>query len=732
MAIKKNKSAKKTSVDMALTSGQSELAQRLQDVQSYWTRQYNNVEDDLRFRSGDQWDERIRRSRESKNQPVVTTDFTQNIIQRIVNPIRKNPFGIRVKHKDLKMDELYQGLVRDIEYQSNASEAYETGFDTGVGTGIGYIMVNTDYQDDNSLDQTIRIERVSDPTSIWIDPMTDKIDGSDMRYAMQVKYIAKDQAEAEYDYDEDVYGGVYEQLFRNWIVPDNTVPEMIYWNIVSKKTKRTWLADGTVVDGKVDENIPEEAILGSRTVDKKHVEVIKYVGAKEVSVTKLQTDYIPVIPVYGDPVFDGKWRGYGGIVRLVRDTQTRINLFASNELLLIQTAPIAPWLITAGQIENYEDIWATANSENHDHLPYNETSLNGTPVGPPVRADNAAQTQHLQLAKGGAIEDMQRTTGIFDSSVGRDDVTGQSGVALSLKNNNADISSYHYVDNLTKSITQCGKVVLQLINTLYDTERELTIRAEDGSTQIVKINLSEMGAKYTDFDTEVEAGPMLANEREMQNEVLLEMGRLDPQKFSMLADLLVENMNMSGSSKIVERLRKLLPPELQPKDSNAEAEGKMDPQAEAALQAADQNLTQMQGMLDQYEGIMSNLQTQLLDNEHDRKAKIEAEQIKAETDLAIAELNNATKLEVERIKAGAAAVSDNKQIMVKARENINSQASETIQELEGSVSDIVDVNPEDAMGMTQKVGGPIGPMEGMGEVMDEGVEMVENLDDLLE
>lgn len=713
---------KKKNNKSALTDEQSELHNRLQEVQSYWTRQQNNIEDGLRFKSGDQWDETIRKKRERKGQPVVTTDFTSNIINRVVNPIRKYPYGMRVKHKDLKIDELYQGLIRDIEYRSNASEAYEVGIDNSCSVGIGYLIANTNYIDDESLDQTITIESVSDPTSIWIDPMTESVTGADMRYAIQVKYLNKDEAEAEYDLGTTVeYDGVYEQLYRNWIIPDNTIPEMLYWNLKHTTTKRTWRKDGTFFDGEPEEPINEEDIAGTREIEKKSVEVCRYVGAKEVSKTTLNIDFVPVICVYGDVIFDGKWRGYAGLVRKVRDTQTRINLFASNELQLIQTAPIAPWLITAGQITGFEKIWNTANTENHDHLPYKQESINGTMSPPPMRADNSAQTQHLQVSKAGAIDDMQRTTGIFDSNIGNEDIAGQSGVALSLKNSNADISSFHYIDNLTKSITQCGRVVLQLINTLYDTERTVTIRDEEGNTQEVTINIAELSANYSDFDTEVEAGPMLQNERETQNEALLEIGRLDPAKFSMLSDLLVENMNLAGGNKIVDRLRKLLPPDLQPQDKNAPEQN---PQAMQALQLAEQQKAQLEQMLDQAGDIIQNLQTQIIDNESDRKADIEKAKIDAEVKLTTTQMNNESKEKIALLNAGSKAESDDKKIAQEGRQNIIDQTDKTFSEIEGNISDTMNQMP-DAMDMTAKVGGPIG-----GEL--EGPEEVESLDDLMD
>jgi len=721
MDIKKTNTYEKSDQDM-------EISKRLQEVQGYWTRQYQNMQEDLRFGSGDQWSLKARALRYDK--PVLTMDFTSGIINRVVNPVRKNPFGMRVKHNDKAMNELYQGLIRDIEYKSNASEAFETAFENAVTTGIGYFIVNTSYEDTETLNQTISIERISDPTSIYIDPNCEKIDGSDMKYAFRIKYIDKDEANRMYDLENDTeHLSNYTGLYKEWVVPENSIPEMIYYSIESDTVKRTWMKDGTFIDGEVDGSIPEEAIAGQRDIEKKYILVYKYVGGKKVEETRLETEYIPVVPVFGNPIFEDSWRGWGGIVKLVRDSQSMINYYASSEAQLIQSAPVSPWLIEEGQLEGYEDVWSTANTDAHDHLPYKAVSLGDKPAPPPQRVDNTAQTTHLTNARSSAIADMQRSTGIFDSQMGQEDIAGQSGIAIARKDQNASITSYHYIDNLMKSITQCGRITLDLINSIYDVERKLSVRGEDGSILEINGNVKESGRPSAEFDTEVEAGPMLQNEKDMTNAMLMEVGRLMPEKFGLFADILVANLGAPGSGEVVERLKKTLPPELlQEEDGGGEAPS---PQAIAALQSADQNMAQMQAMLEEYEGIIENLQTQILDNENDRKAKIEAEQIKAETDIVVTEMNNETKIAVERIKAGSKANADNKKIAADARKNILSMVDKSMNDIPGSVSDVVSVNAEGAMDQTAKPGGPVAFTEGS-ELESEGDTVVQSIDDLLE
>lgn len=707
------------------------LRSRMQEAQGYWSRQYENIVEDLTFASGNQWSEQARKARSGK--PVLTMNFVNNYINKIVNPIRKNPFGVNVKHSEKQINHLFQGLVREIEYQSNASEAYETALENAVISGMGFIILDTDYEDDTSLNQTIKICRVSDPTSVYIDPNSEKIDGSDAEYAMRVKYIDKKKAAKLYDIREDELSGTGSvDIFRSLMTPDGSVPEVIYYSKEYKKVKRTWLQDGSYFDGESEFPVSPEMIAGERTIEQAYVKVCKYIGSNKVSETKLDTQYIPVVPVYGDRVIDDSWKGWSGIVKLLRNPQEMVNYYASAEAQAVQSAPTAPWLLAEGQIEGYEDIWATANTGQHDHLPYRTMSLNGQQVPPPQRVPSGAETGHLTQARLSAIEDMQRTTGIFDSQVGREDIAGQSGRAILLKRQNADITTYHYIDNLMKSITQVGRIMLQLINSLYDTSRKLNVRGENGETVQIEGNIQEMGIDSSKFDTEVEAGPMIQNEKEMTNAMLLEIGQLMPEKFGMLADIIIENLNTPGSEEAVERLKKMLPPELLPEDENAEAP---DPMAMQALQQAEQTINEQQQMMDQYETVIEQLQQVIISGEQDRQNKIQVEEIKSQTSLAETEMNNATKVEVERIKAGSNAESQIRKIAADAEAQIRklvldmeAKSADAIQQVE-----VIGVDADEAMQMIPKVGGPVGgESEEAYDLGEQAEESVESIDDLLE
>ena len=699
------------------------MISRLSDANAHWSRQMTNIIEDKKFASGNQWNDKARAQRQNK--PTLTIDFTGTLIKKVTNPVRKNPFGMNVKNPSDQVTKLYQGLIRDIEYESMAEEVYECALENAVESGIGWVKIVTEWADDNSLDQVIRLKKVPDPTTILLDPHSEHIAGADATYAFELGYIDKLLAEEQYDLEgSPEHMAMYDTMYRGWNIPANSIPEMIYYCIEEEKSTKTWMKTGETYEGKPDIPPDESMVQGSRSISKKYVKVCKYVGGKKVDETRMDIPYIPIIPVYGDRVYDGDtWRGWAGMVRKVRDSQSMINYYASAEAQLVQSAPVSPWLIEEGQIEGYEDIWATANTDLHDHLPYRARNLGNTVIAPPQRVDNSAQTTHLTNARMMAVEDMQRASGIMGPALGEDDAPGQSGRAILLKQHATEMPNYHYIDNLKKTISQCGRVVIPLMNSVYDTERELTLRTERNEPMNIRGNITQYGAEK--FDTEVTAGPMVQYEKEMTNATLLEIGRIAPDKLGLFADIILQNVQAPGTEEAVDRLRKSLPPELLPETDNAP-----DPQAMAALQEAQNTIQAQEATMEQYEAIIQTLQTQIIDSERDRKADIEKEAIKSETELAVAELESETKIEVERIKAGSKAESDNKKIIADARARLDEKVSEVTEDADESISEISDLTPENAMQLTEKPGGPVGGA--FIEEPDASGETVESIDDLLE
>ena len=643
----KNKNTQNTNEDIDAVKM---ISDRLSQVSGYMSTQYAQIKDDLEFASGKQWTTEERNQRETVDgRPTVTIDQTRPYIDRIVNALRVAPIGIRVETDNEDATEIIQDKVRAIEYENVATEAYEQAYENAVAAGIGFIKIGTKYENDDTLDQKITIDRMFTPTAAFIDPFSTKIDGSDANWGGCVDFIDEDIAKETYGDDATgVLGNI--SAWNTWKIPENSVAELVFYMKRTQSEDRYWLTDGTVIDGK-DEiaDLDPSYINKSRKIEKSVVEVYHYIGSKLIDKTELPIKYIPIVPVYGDRLYlDDENIYYGGIVHRLRDLNKMVNYLASTEMELASQSPKAPWIIAESQIEGYEEIWENANTTPIPFLPYKPVLEGENILPPPTRVNNSAQTQGFQQQRQMLQNDFGRVTGIYDQMFGNVDSNAQSGKAILLRQSSGELSTAQYLDNLAKSIAHVGKIVVDLMPYIYDTDRKQTLKNSDGDLRSESMNIADIfkQADFKSLDITAHAGPSYESRRREAVATILELGQAAPDKLSMTMDLLVDNLDAPGSKEISKRLKKMLPPGMLDEDVNAP-----DPQAIEALNVAQSTIAQQDDTLSYYEGVIQQLQSALISNQKDREQKMASDVIKAETDIAKTRMNNETDIQQELIKA---------------------------------------------------------------------------------
>ena len=143
---------------------------RFERDKSNWSEIHERAREDLHFLSDDkyaQWDEKVYNDRESSGRPVLTVDQLSQFVHQVSNDIRQNTPQLTVipdgDEASKEAAEAYKGLIRNIEYNSNADDAYDNAANSAVKCSIGYIRIDHDYCDDESFDQELLIKRVINP-----------------------------------------------------------------------------------------------------------------------------------------------------------------------------------------------------------------------------------------------------------------------------------------------------------------------------------------------------------------------------------------------------------------------------------------------------------------------------------------------------------------------------------------------------------------------------------------
>lgn len=606
--------------------------------------------EDLNFRAGKQWPDNIEQDRNRDGRPCLVINRLPQFVQQVTNDQRQNRPAIKVHPVDSTADvetaKIIQGLIKHIEYNSNAEVAYDTAFESAAIGGFGYWRLITDFVDANSFDQEILIKRIRNPFSVFFDPYASEPDGSDASWAFIIDDLPPDEYKLRYPDSELAQAGAdWAGIGNNlpgWVKSDSVrIAEYFY-----KETKDEiihLLSTGeSVRDADLQSRIMAAAsakiqveVVRSR---KTRIPVIKWCKINGIEILE-QTEWpgihIPIVPVYGAELFvDGK-RILESVIRNAKDSQRMYNYWASAETEAIALAPRTPFIVAEGQIEGYEEHWKTANRRNHAYLPYKPTTASGQMAPPPQRQSFEPAVQAITSARMVAADDLKATTGIYDASLGAQS-QDTSGIAIQRRNTQAQTSNFHYVDNLTRSLRHTGRILVDLIPKIYDTARAARIIGDDGEQKVVTINQKfndESGKEVLypldagRYDVTVDTGPSFASKRQEAAASMLSLAQSYPQIMGLAGDLLVKNMDWPGSQEIAERIKKTLPPGLAEDPKQAQ----IPPQAQAQMQQMQMMIKQLTEHLHAASQV---IETKKLDLEHRERVEIMKLQVEAEIQLA--------------------------------------------------------------------------------------------------
>lgn len=640
--------AKKSKTNTGVVENDDPLASardRFEKAQSYWSKDREAALDDIRFRSGEQWPEAIQKQRETDKRPCLVVDKLNQYVRQIVNDGRQNRPSIKVRPVDNGADvataEVLSGIVKHIEDRSNADAAYDTALDSAATCGQGYFRVLTEYSHDGTFNQDIVIRRVRNPLSVVIDPMAQEADGSDMKFAFVVEDMTKVEFEAAYpdltpdDWEADCAGSKYGDWYGD------TVRVAEYWWVEETEQKLYLLGDQSVINEEkykaaMDVGLPLD-IVEERTLPKRTVKWCKMSGKDYLEKPKdWPGKYIPIMVVWGNEIDVEGEVCHSGIIRPAKDAQRLYNYSRSAFAERVALTPKAPWVAAEGQVEDYADEWATANVENHSVLRYKPTALNGQPVPPPQRqtaADiPAGFAQDMQIAE----HDIQGAIGMYAASLGAPS-NERSGKAIMARQREGDVGTFHYHDNLNRAIRYCGRVIVDLIPKIYDTNRVVRIIGNDLKTGEVEINpnlptaSAKVGTKmmYNPavgvYDVAISTGPSYTTLREESAAAMSEMVKANPALMQIAGDLIVKSMDWPGAEELSERLKLMLPPEIQQAEM-AKKQQTMPPevqqmvsQFEAAMQQKDQAIN---AAADEIEKLRMENEKLKNDNEYKEKETV--------------------------------------------------------------------------------------------------------------
>lgn len=559
---------------------------------------------DLKFANADptngwQWPNYLWSSRQDDPtgyKPRLTINKVRQHNLLIKNDAKKNPPGIKVnpvgEMASFKAAQAYMGLIRDIERQSRAKNTYDTAFGFAVDAGIGYIRVVTEYEDDDSFNQTIRLRRVRNPLNVYLDPDSNEVDRSDARFG----FVFEDVPTEEFLRDNpELVGQVNNTIgietgVDEWVNGDH-VRVVEYFSQSLKKDRLVLMIDPDDTAGKkrviarwskIPPNIKamieaNKSIIQEREVQVHEIMWYKIAANKIIDKKKWPGKYIPIVPVVGEETLIEQRLDRKGHTRNMIDAQRMYNFWTSKATEQVALQTNSRWFVPVGATENLETYYQLMNRQNYPFIPYNAVDSEGNPLPPPTPIEPPTMADGFIKGMLVAKDELNMSSGQREENQG-DQTNAMSFKAINARQQPGEVATYHFKDGLATALVQVGFILLDLIPHIYDTKQVRRILARDGTEMLLQID-PNAEQPYTEVEDAKEGeakavlnpnlgrywvspdvGAGYETQRKEAWNAFVQITAQNQELVTQIGDLMFRYADFPGADEIAERLRRLVPP----------------------------------------------------------------------------------------------------------------------------------------------------------------------------
>ena len=292
--------------------------------------------DDLLFSTLEQWPSSIRAEREGDPngaRPCLTIDQINQYIVQVVNDMRQNRPAVKVRPVDENADidtaEVFQGIIRQIEDQSVAQVAYASSGESAVRTGEGYFRIITEYEDEKSFNQVIRIKRVPDMFCVYLGPHM-MPDGSDAEYGFVFEDAPIERFRREHP-DAKYQGTDFSELEQHSVFwGDDKKIKVCEYFYFDYKPETVLFVNGKTMTKAEYQALPEPKpeTRGTRNTRIRTTKWCKLTGVEILEKRDWAGKWIPIVKTIGKEAWVNGKRVCWGLVRPSKDSLRMYNYWA--------------------------------------------------------------------------------------------------------------------------------------------------------------------------------------------------------------------------------------------------------------------------------------------------------------------------------------------------------------------------------------------------------------------
>lgn len=552
--------------------------------------------------NGAAWEGNI--GRQYENRPRYEINKLQQSINRIFSEYRNNRISVDFRPEgevDNEMAETLDGLYRSDEYYSNAQEAYDAAFDEGVAGGMGAWRIRSRYEDEYSEDdehQRICIEPIFDAdSSVYFDIDAKRQDKADAKCAWVICSYAREAYTGNYGEDSFELPGAKVKVKRasvtdmpmegakltqfDWFSPD-VIYVAEYYEVEEKTEKiHIFVLPATGEEVKVHESDPDyeqqaEDLIAqgydeARIKKVKRKRVHKYImdGARIIEdCGYIAGTEIPVVPFYGKRLFVDNVERFQGHVTNAKDMQRLYNMLVSWLAEIAATGSTKKPIFAPEQIPPaIAQLWADDNVKRYPYLlalPIKDAQGQIVQAGPSAYLEPPEVPSALAALIQLLGADMQQVLGGQEAT--EKVVSNVAHKALQLIQNNLDMQTFIYMDNMAKAMRRSGEIWYSQAKELYvEEERKMRTISVDGQEDFAELNRPVQGKddaiEYENdiskgkYGVWVDVGPSFANRRDSTIQSLVQMLQFTPndaEAQNAITGTIIKNLDGEGLSDLQE------------------------------------------------------------------------------------------------------------------------------------------------------------------------------------
>ncbi len=580
-----------TSEDDEILQEAKDRFRRWQEYEGDFLKRYT---EDVKFAWADsdnkwQWPNDMAGQSQANDKPRLTINKTGTVVRDFTNSARKNKPSISVKpvgeQVSFKAAQIWEGLIRSIERKSSAQTVYDSATESMGEGGIGYWRVTTEFVDDDSFDQEIRIAPVYDHTGVALDCDIKQKDGCDAKWGFVFDEMPRKEAEKALGRKFPASTGLGIDNKDDWAQKD-TIRVAEYYRIVIRKDKLIFIEDAqgesatfkqseipakwkALIDNFDEEN--PQGRMRTRPIKVNQLEWYKIAGSEIIDRRKLKGKYIPIVRCVGrERKIEGKLERKG-IVRPLKDPQRMYNYNSSAQVETAAMQTKTPWTVAIEAIEGYQKYWDQSNTANYPYLLWRAYNSDGKQLPKPERVDAPRSAE-------ACIKGMEIANAEFEMASGQylanraQPMVERTPQAIDARTGQGETATYDLIDNVSVALRHTGNIIIDLGPHIYDTKRIEKILARDGTLHEVTIDpqASEAHQESKDgedirvlfnpkigrYAVEADVGPAYATQRQEAWNAFINIVTKSPELTAKIADLGFTAADFPMADKIAERIRR--------------------------------------------------------------------------------------------------------------------------------------------------------------------------------